>query len=959
VASIAWCLFATAAAAAAPESSREARCSVAGAVGDEPRGTVTLELEGSDWRGWPARCRDLGPYLHAGPPPYDHTTAQQTEVALRATGYFARAACEAGGDGTELICKLTPQPIVRSVGLSGHVPFLLLAEDVRRRIFLRSGALLDEHTPVLERQARRLEDYFTSEGYFASHVNVESGDVPGAEPNQGVHITAEIAAGPTVVLRSLAVEGDDVVAHEELWERLSHPLFLFFGQARFQPAQFKADLESLTHFYQRQGWPEARVRGDYRIDTGAGTADVTLQVTVGPKLIMKFSGNEALDSDTLTRLATFAEAGVFDAVEVESTTHAIVTAFQKKGFFDVRVRSATSARRDLVVLSYVITQGPEADISAVRFAGNHAFDASRLQGELLTRPTSFLVGHHWVDEWVETDLRTLTTTYRNAGYAQARIEASRQLAENGRLEVTFTIDEGPQRQVDTFEVEGLPPEVPAGSLETHLKLRKGEPYVPDRAAADESEILGALAAYGYAQAAVEHQIDDKTLNVTVRYLVRPGPRASFGGLFLRGNFRTRASYLASEVGLVPGQPLDLVALGRARRRLRDLGVFGSIDLRPIGLTPLRADTWMLLAVEESEQRSLDAVLGYATDEHFSVGADYRDNNFLGRAIRLDGLARLSNASEVLFPARIGNRDRLQLGLRLPRPWSLPADLQALASYDFQRQPLFRERRVGATAGLVHTVVDRRDCPRCVGIVTALGYELVSTDYVAFAPSTINPSTTPQGTIARLVPNASFDGRDSFVDPHRGFYADARFEMASRYFAPVEGGASFVRLLLSAQLYVRLATLLREHLEEKGTLGGPLVLALATSYGAAHPWMGTSTMPASETFAYGGDNSVRGIPDRASSVAFPGALQLSVDTVELRWYAWQGAFGVLQLAAFADAGTVAYTFTSLYRNLTLTAGPILRYVLPVGPLSVAYGWPVVRGTDIPAGGRLHISFGYAF
>ncbi|RYF11560.1 MAG: hypothetical protein EOO40_03120 [Deltaproteobacteria bacterium] len=214
-----------------------------------------------------------------------------------------------------------------------------------------------------------------------------------------------------------------------------------------------------------------------------------------------------------------------------------------------------------------------------------------------------------------------------------------------------------------------------------------------------------------------------------------------------------------------------------------------------------------------------------------------------------------------------------------------------------------------------------------------------------------------------MPSLLFDTRDAPLDPHRGWALDGRFELGLPAFAgPLPGAAPFWRTLVGAQGYIRLATAHLWRLEAGDYVGGDLVLALSLSYDAAGPIGAGGFVPSSETFAYGGDFSVRGLPKDASRAAIE-ALAAATASAELRLYLLRLGFGTLQLAGFVDLGTVAGSSDGLFVQTTCTAGPALRYVTPVGPLSLAWGLPMHMAPALrdvaPPHGRLHFSFGYAF
>lgn len=65
----------------------------------------------------------------------------------------------------------------------------------------------------------------------------------------------------------------------------------------------------------------------------------------------------------------------------------------------------------------------------------------------------------------------------------------------------------------------------------------------------------------------------------------------------------------------------------------------------------------------------------------------------------------------------------------------------------------------------------------------------------------------------------------------------------------------------------------------------------------------------------------------------------------------------ELSGFFDAGRIDNTFHDWYR-LRMSAGAGLRYVTPVGPIGLLYGFKInrLKGEDL---GVLHVSIGYTF
>jgi outer membrane protein assembly factor BamA len=627
---------------------------------------------------------------------------------------------------------------------------------------------------------------------------------------------------------------------------------------------------------------------------------------------------------------------------------------------------------------------------------------------LLTRASGLFASGRWVDESIEHDARAIGDYLREAGYARVTVTPSRRWLEPGSLEVVFAIDTGPRRMVGSLAIEGAPPELENEftELRSRLRLLPGRPYVASHLADDRRELLATLARHGYPRAEVNRRLrvpfEGSAGEASLVYAIEPGPRTQLGGYLIRGAIHTRTRVIEQELRLEPGTPIDLVALSEAERRLRALGVFASVAIRPLGGTTAGTattssaapgvalsgssspiDSWVMVALEERRLRTLDFVGSFATDDLFSIGADYRDSNLFGRAIHTTVALRLSNASEALFPIRIGNTDLIQGSIQAPHPFGLPFEADLTGLYNFQDKPLFTYRQAGGSGTLFRVLSTQGACALCAAVVASFSYQITLTSFVLKgSPNELTGTekilaTQPNETIARVIPRFQITRVDSTADPRSGYLGDLRFELAHRYLVGgLSGAPAFWRALGSLAGYVDLGPPFGRSTEpesggEPGEgvfFSGPVVVALGVAYGVAFPFAGTTAVPLSETFAYGGDLSVRGIEERASQSAFPGANYLLTSSLELRWYFYESpVFGALQAALLTDLGLTGFTLSGLFREPTITVGASLRYVTAVGPISIAYAVPVVRSPSIvaadpnaePSSGRFHVVFGYSF
>lgn len=971
-----------------------------GTIVADGQGHVEIRLMGIDMgRRWRRLCARMVQAAHVQDPPFDGRTIQLFHEHLMRLGYFEAARCSLEQTGTRLSCDVTQKKMVYSNSVTGDLPFAILKSDVKQRLYLRPGALLDDQNENLDKQSQRVRDYLQDAGYFDSDVEFVTEPEDGAEPNAGVHVEAVVSHGKRYRIGKINISGTKLLTEDEARDYLTH-YWLPFIRIHFQPLTFVDDLDRMARKLQRRGWPQARVKGTYELDDTSGEATINLEIDSGPIVRVVFIGNQAIDDDDLLDESTFEDNQSVDSGTVEDMADKIREHYQRDGFYDPHVEGRLrSVSKTVAEATFEIVEGPNAKLTRVVFVGNETFDQKWLEksaGLLLTG------SKRWVYSYSDHDIAVLRDYYFKQGFATAQVGTSISDITENELEVTFTVAEGPRRTVESVVVDGLPDTPNAQLARKRLDARTGQPFVAEQAEDDKRMVLALLAADGYPRAEVEQQIDGPEAEVggtmRIAYRVNPNDRSRYGGLLLRGDFRTRRSLIEQELGLDVGDPLDVTAVGAATRRLRSLGIFSSVQLTALD-DYAGGETWMLAALQERPAVRLDGTVSFSTNDAFQVGGDFTDRNVLGRGIQFTLRLRWGNANGGIgFLPAIGNMDEAVATLRAPRPLGLPFDVVYRASYVYEDRSRYDElfgttndlptnidrsnlgdydeRRVRAAVALVRTLVERGQCTLCPLIVGSLNYE-VSGVSTWFSEGRITAN------FGRVYPLVSFDARDSATDPRKGYYAEGRVELAQPFMGLVlENPQAFWRFVGRLSVFVPLGSpLKRPHPKDDIAIGGPLVLAMSGTYGVGAP-LGANPatcndsgqqrceLPPSEVFAYGGDFSLRGLRLRESFDAVNDARTIFNGTAELRWYMIEDlGFGTLQIAAFMDYGSVANKDGQLFGDATISVGPALRYVTPVGPLSLAYGHivqlsPQLSRFDEQQGdasptGRFVIGFGYTF
>jgi len=238
-----------------------------------------------------------------------------------------------------------------------------------------------------------------------------------------------------------------------------------------------------------------------------------------------------------------------------------------------------------------------------------------------------------------------------------------------------------------------------------------------------------------------------------------------------------------------------------------------------------------------------------------------------------------------------------------------------ASHLFKENPSFNLTKTALIAGINHEILERS--------TVSLQYEFSLDETSEVDPGAIiAPEDQGRANIASARALVVLDFRDDPFNPKRGMYASGVGELASELF-----GSQVEYWSLTGQASFYLPVVRRNS------------LALSARAGVVLPYGTSSEVPIQKRFFAGGRTTVRGFkqdtlgPIGADGAPIGGDFQLILNA-EMRVPLQYGFLA----AGFVDAGSVWLRNPSMYGfDLRETAGLSIRYITPVGPISVDYGW----------------------
>src|SRR5262249_18361460 len=223
----------------------------------------------------------------------------------------------------------------------------VFADELRRRLFLRPGSVLEDDEERRKQQLlddeNRVQQYLARKGFFDAKVKV------GVDVERDAYeaiVVVRVDKGDGYSVGDIKVEGNASVADDHLRSRLEQRFCVWTAclwKARFSADRLKDDRQAVIADYQDEhGFPGVRVKIDYDPATRPDrqTKTVRLKVTIEErkKIDVLFQGNEDKSSEELKRYLTFNSEGAYDDFEAQASADAIHRAYQGNGFFQANVR---------------------------------------------------------------------------------------------------------------------------------------------------------------------------------------------------------------------------------------------------------------------------------------------------------------------------------------------------------------------------------------------------------------------------------------------------------------------------------------------------------------------------------------------------------------------------------------------------------------------------------------------
>lgn len=712
-------------------------------------------------------------------------------------------------------------------------------------------------------------------------------------------------------------------------------------------------------------------------------ADVTFHATQGPRVAIKTQGGRVWGR-TMKKIIPMYQENAVDPDLVQEGRRNLISYFQGKGFFHVKVQSQIEQQPSGTTILYQIEKGAKGKVSSIQFRGNQHFDSDDLLSHVTVAKSHFLSRGKYSDYMLHKSAQNLEALYQNAGYSQVKVTPTVK-EQQGKMAITFQVEEGPLDVVNSFKIEGNKNVSETEFAPNGLHMAPGKPFSAQLVDKDRDQIMATYLQHGYLVAAFRAEatpLKQDPHRMDVVYTIEEGPQVRTAMVGTLGLKHTNPALIARQVKVPVGQPLREDTLLVAESNLYNLGVFDWASVDPLRPITTESDNEVLIKVHEAQRNVITYGVGFEVvnrggnvpggtialpnlppvglPKSFQTSQatfwgprgsfEYSRLNFLGRAetLTIGGLA-----------ARLDQRAAASLAN--PAFWnSTWASTITVSGERSSENPIFTDKLVQGTFQV------QRPLNRSKTDTLILRYSLRRTNLSnLLIPELVTPEDRNE-RLSTLAASFIRDTRDNALDAHRGMYESVEADINPSLLG---SNTNFVRVLGQAAYYRRLG-------------GNGIVWANSLRLGLEGAFAGDH-VPLSERFFAGGGSSIRGFslngagPQRTvpvcsnpadtstcSQITVPvGGNQLVIFNSEVRFpipVTLPLIGNKLGGVVFYDGGNIynSVGFQNFFGNYTNSVGFGLRYATPVGPVRVDIGHLL---TNIPGvkSTQLFITLGQAF
>lgn len=820
-----------------------------------------------------------------------------------------------GPSGVSINFKLKEATVITAIEVVNNYPYL--ENKVLKYLSVHAG---DIYTPErVADQIARIKEFYTREGYIGTGVYAEERVRPEIG---GVDLIFHIKSGGVLRYGTIEMEGNQAYPDGRFVSAIN-------PMRPYSEPRLRDSIRRLVEFYKGEGYPKVRIKVSKKeYDFEARRVSLKLNITEGPKVDIRFDGAPRTAMRALKDAVTFFDEGSVDSFEVESSIDAMKKVLEERGYFDANISAAKSVNSDgTIVFTFTIDRGESRLIRKVSFIGNGDVSRGDISQVMHNRKASIGDRGVYKPNMIDEDKINVEKVMQRGGYLNAKVgEWGIGLSPKGyAFDIAVPIDHGDKYLVggvDFLGNKGIAKE----RLLHELKIVRGTPFNKTDLPNDHQRLITFYADNGYPYASIDQSwdiVDESSKKVGIRYLINEGPFVKIGRIYFIGDITTSQRALRKAISIKEGDPYSYRKVIESELNIRRMGPFAAVSIEAMGIEEKKDVIHLRVKVEEQKPYMIDLSFGYSTDNQYTGSLVFTNLNAFGWA--------KSNSLKLVAGREL---TRAELGWYDPRFLGSSFEMSVNGWTQYKEEPAYRYMQLGSSLGWFR---------RLQRFSFFMRYELDRNYFIEGDPVAADDDSMRNNTLSKTSLSASYDSRDSYSDPRRGFFVMSGGDL----FNEIKGRkANFASISLKGE-YDRSA-------------GSWVTISNVARFDRIFGLGSNVSIPTHELLFMGGDDTVRGFeedyigPRKADGTPAGARLRILVNE-EVRLRIWDN----ISCAFFYDMGSLTDDFSDISESsIRNSAGVGLRLGTPVGPIRADYGFKIDRKDNEPLG-RFHLTFGYVF
>ena len=305
-----------------------------------------------------------------------------------------------------LLINVEEYPIINEISFTGND--LLEDEILSNLISINSRDIFNKND--LSDSIKKIKVQYQKIGRYLAQVNVKK-----IEIGEGrINLNFVINEGTLLVVKNINFIGNKSFSDSELKSKIStkeDAWYKIFGSNKYIPERLEYDKEKLREFYNQRGFVDFTVkvaRGDL-LPNFSGF-NINFIISEGQRYsIDKVNINTSLidDNKNLLKELYIQKGDFFDSRALDESTKYLIKHFESTGFSFVKVVPFVKKRKNLIDITYNISEGSKKYINKIIILGN-----TRTNDSVIRRELSFLEG----DPFNKTKLDLSINSLKRLGF---------------------------------------------------------------------------------------------------------------------------------------------------------------------------------------------------------------------------------------------------------------------------------------------------------------------------------------------------------------------------------------------------------------------------------------------------------------------------------------------------------------------------------------------------------------